>query len=628
MATEGESEEQNDNVQNLSSPQKTPQHPSTEAGIKEVASSSVTVVERQRVESVVVVDRPVPVIVDRPLPVPVDHVVYVQVDRVVEVEKFVPIPMMTTVEVPVPVERLCVVEVERLVEVPRELWIERPMLIDRPVAIPLPIPIVLGTQGLRARDLEVCMGRCLRRMMGRGVEWEADLLQRMAQRVQNDDWISPREMERLFRQWTRRRWNPSLMGSTPPEAGMQPLALEWDAERPSALGRRLASQVREMDTIQEEEQQDLTEDDQEVLSQPGIDCSPEKKKPQQVRIADWPEAWRLEYDAWLAEPNRQIRMQWWNRWDRELQENVFAVASTTRKQELREWQAESHQMSQDKGTEEDKEEKQEEEVRRSTRVKKLTLSYQSEVEEAKEKERKEKEKGKQRSRSSSSSSNRMAVPKEEEESHDWMEGERIGEASHPGPSLFRNHAPERSMQREKAPAGQRGVWAVPNRFFAGEFAKGISPGPTPGADHSGNLPVGSGVGEICSSAMIFFKPSCLGSAQGKPSKEPVQGSLVGILHKCTEQSDSEEEHDWKKGARIGEASNPGPWVWLPEPPATIDRPTVGRVGGRGRPPSYADVVRYGQSAREQLPPPPPYEQVVQRSTGFIKGKGGKGRKGW
>ena len=221
----------------------------------------------------------------------------------------------------------------------------------------------------------------------------------------------------------------------------------------------------------------------------------------------------------------------------------------------------------------------------------------------------------------------MAVPKEEEESHDCMEGERIGEASHPGPSLFRNHAPERSMQREKAPAGQRGVWAVPNRFFAGEFAKGNSPGPTPGADHSGNLPVGSGVGEICSSAMIFFKPSCLGSAQGKPSKEPVQGSLVGILHKCTEQSDSEEEHDWKKGARIGEASNPGPWVWLPEPPATIDRPTVGRVGGRGRPPSYADVVRYGQSAREQLLPPPPYEQVVQRSTGFTKGKGGKGRKG-
>ena len=123
---------------------------------------------------------------------------------------------------------------------------------------------------------------------------------------------------------------------------------------------------------------------------------------------------------------------------------------------------------------------------------------------AKERDAKEK----QRHRSSSSRTD--VIPKAEEERHDWKEGERIGEASNPGPRLFRNHAPERTTKREKAPAGQRGVRAVP-QACAGELKKGINPGPTLGDDQSGNCPVGSDVGDHFFIRHEFFlDPPALG----------------------------------------------------------------------------------------------------------------------
>ena len=133
------------------------------------------------------------------------------------------------------------------------------------------------------------------------------------------------------------------------------------------------------------------------------------------------------------------------------------------------------------------------EGRRSSRRRNKPLLYQSEVEVVKERDAKEK----QRHRSSSSRTD--VIPKAEEERHDWKEGERIGEASNPGPRLFRNHAPERTTKREKAPAGQRGVRAV-LQACAGEFTKGINPAPPPATTNQGIVPLAP------TSVTIFHPP--------------------------------------------------------------------------------------------------------------------------
>ena len=73
--------------------------------------------------------------------------------------------------------------------------------------------------------------------------------------------------------------------------------------------------------------------------------------------------------------------------------------------------------------------------------------------------------------------------------------------------------------------------------------------------------------------------------------EPVQGSKVGILHK-----EERRKNNWMEGSRIGEAQNPGPWVWRP-PKARLP----GRWGGRGRPPSYAEMLSLGRPPTGRAP---------------------------
>ena len=66
--------------------------------------------------------------------------------------------------------------------------------------------------------------------------------------------------------------------------------------------------------------------------------------------------------------------------------------------------------------------------------------------------------------------------------------------------------------------------------------------------------------------------------------EPVQSSMVDNLHTRKQKS-----WNWTLGTRLGEARNPGPWVWL-QPPQRM----AACNGGRGRPPSYAEVVEWQQ----------------------------------
>ena len=59
-----------------------------------------------------------------------------------------------------------------------------------------------------------------------------------------------------------------------------------------------------------------------------------------------------------------------------------------------------------------------------------------------------------------------------------------------------------------------------------------------------------------------------------------------------------------EGSRIGEAQNPGPWVWRP-PKGRLP----GRWGGRGRPPSYTETQMLNLGKRSTAPAPQYVEAV-------------------
>ena len=142
----------------------------------------------------------------------------------------------------------------------------------------------------------------------------------------------------------------------------------------------------------------------------------------------------------------------------------------------------------------------------SGRIRIKTKLYQSQEEELKEKEqqrrRREQAGGaatERREGAGNTGHGSEADSEEEEESHNWMEGARLGEARNPGPVaqhqqpfIFHtppawNHAPGQSTNFVKAPAGWRGIWAVP-QAPAGEFAKGIDPGPKASSAGVGPVP--------------------------------------------------------------------------------------------------------------------------------------------
>ena len=124
----------------------------------------------------------------------------------------------------------------------------------------------------------------------------------------------------------------------------QPLAVEWHAEQQSALGRRLASEVRDAEVVQENQEEEGNNEN-EVPSQPGVDSSPEK--PQHVRMADWPEAWRLQYEAWSQESDPAKRRELWAQWERDLQDHAYDMAPPMWRPAMREWRAEDERMEVD-----------------------------------------------------------------------------------------------------------------------------------------------------------------------------------------------------------------------------------------------------------------------------------------
>jgi hypothetical protein len=190
----------------------------------------------------------------------------------------------------------------------------------------------------------------------------------------------------------------------------------------------------------------------------------------------------------------------------------------------------------------------------------------------------------------SSSSILQASP--EEQAHDWKEGSRIGEADNPGPkghNLVGSRVPNVRHNNVQTPARLHGTRAV-SQASAGERTKGIHPGPNPSVDHPGNVPGGNGTaGNSISAAMITLRSSrvesvqrnlpslppnrtkrneggqraaghvgCVPSGNNRGEEGGPEAATTSPSSTWLPNSREQQAHDWKEGARIGEASNPGP----------------------------------------------------------------------
>ena len=119
------------------------------------------------------------------------------------------------------------------------------------------------------------------------------------------------------------------------------------------------------------------------------------------------------------------------------------------------------------------------------RIRKSPQRYQSQ-------EVEKQEKSQRRSEDQTNRPKAMELDVEQEESHDWKEGECLGQAKNPGPPYYFYtppwiHAPGLRPNFAQAQAGWCGTRAV-LQVPAGEYAKGICPGPKPSSAGVGPVP--------------------------------------------------------------------------------------------------------------------------------------------
>ena len=260
------------------------------------------------------------------------------------------------------------------------------------------------------------------------------------------------------------------------------------------------------------------------------------RKRRYVRKSDWPEEWRQEFDLWKADDNEAAKKRRWETWEEPLQFQVEATIARPHRDLLVQWR---------------KEKERREARAQGARAQGARLSQGS---------------GFDLGPPSPTAPTRFNFSQEgaplpafappathtaeghparqqEEESHDWKEGARIGEASNPGPLQSApgnrppgNHAPRRSTNNAQVPARRRDARAAP-QAPAGESAKGIYPGPNPGDDRSKNRPVSNGVGDNNPTAMTQQNNSRPGRARGTRTRQEERELLTqieDIMHRLQE----------------------------------------------------------------------------------------------
>ena len=263
------------------------------------------------------------------------------------------------------------------------------------------------------------------------------------------------------------------------------------------------------------------------------------RKRRYIQIKDWPLDWQSQYRSWKALPTAAERRELWNTWDSPLQNQVYATVATPHRRLIESWgnagPAEA-QLAQSRPS-------QPGEPEPANRYEPAGQSSPPTPEERAQAavtspHPPSPQTSQGRRRGTQHGQPPQQAPSDlEVQSHNWEEGARIGEASHPGPRRGTrrrghgqeatppnapptihsgNRAPRLSSNHDQASARPREVRAVP-QAPAGESTKGIRPGPNPPADLRGNRTVGNGWGNRHTSNRRNHNNSRPGRAQGTPT---------------------------------------------------------------------------------------------------------------
>ena len=199
-----------------------------------------------------------------------------------------------------------------------------------------------------------------------------------------------------------------------------------------------------------------------------------------------------------------------------------------------------------------------------TRVRNPTRLYQSEQEEAAERASRQTEKAgkalKEVQRKGPVLESGEAV------SHDWKEGERLGEASNPGPPTASGGKTKGGKHNSSSSSSQ--------------------------TNHMIKKPIGT-PGNDGQPSAEDLRPGWLARSQPESLHRARRGypgvhvdHRRGVDRHAVKQRESGAAHGWYLGTRVGEAQNPGP---------KGRRKGAQEKTGRGKPRSYAEVVRHAGS---------------------------------
>ena len=218
-------------------------------------------------------------------------------------------------------------------------------------------------------------------------------------------------------------------------------------------------------------------------------------------MASWPSEWVAEYNLFKACDDEGARRQRWDTWPPRLRTAVYNITGTKGRPLLKRWKQDDIAS----------------EARMTAAEARASQASQS-----------------QHPTPAPNQAAAIQPKNDEPETHSWMEGTRIGEATNPGPGtqthkrtkhdttrqdhqrhLSGNHAPGWSSKHPRAQAGQHGARAVP-QAPAGEHAKGNRPGPNPSVDRRGNRPGGNGGRNRNPAAMRNLRMSSVETVQRTP----------------------------------------------------------------------------------------------------------------
>ena len=321
------------------------------------------------------------------------------------------------------------------------VYIDRPVFIDRPVYIDRPIPLAIPQANVQPIQVNVQMPAVSVQVpLQMNLHAPQQALHLHGAAPQKDRTLAIEQRPPIPRITWREEQPPKedqqhaiILLPAPP----QPV----DPQLPSQVNTEVAKEDMLMPRASQlgkrrlESADDIASQDQ---SQSSASSARHTRKRRFTRVSEWPPEWQAQYSAWKAQVDMAERHKLWLTWEKPLQDQVWSATTTAMRSEIKEWMAEAEGAFSQGST--------------SSRRPKARGGK------------------KPQSPSTPEAQPPFLFENKEKQSHDWQEGARMGEATHPGPRPGRNRS-------SKAPPNPK-TRPQPQNQNARESAKGYNPGPT------------------------------------------------------------------------------------------------------------------------------------------------------